>query len=94
MCVSVCMCASVCPNVSACVRACVCTRARRGIVLCASVRVGASALYVFVRAKEETQEVRRQTDRQMDRQGQDPAPLQGHSGKIFNLKWGWHLRMK
>lgn len=94
MCVSVCMCASVRLNVSVCARACVRTHARRGIVLCVSVRVGASALYVFVRAKEETQEVRRQTDRQMDRQGQDPAPLQGHSGKIFNPNWGWHPRMK
>lgn len=28
----------------------------------------------------------RQTDRQMDRQGQDPSPLQGHSAETFNLK--------
>lgn len=28
--------------------------------------------------EQQTQEVRRQNDRQMDRQVQDPAPLQGH----------------
>lgn len=49
---------------------------------------------VRVCAKQETQEVRRQIDRQMDRQGQDPAPLQGHSAKIFDLKCSGHLRSK
>lgn len=38
--------------------------------------------------------MRRQTGRQMDRQGQDPNPLHGHPAKIFNLKCSWHLRTK
>lgn len=45
-------------------------------------------------ATQETQEVRGQADRQMDRQGQDPTPLQGHSAETFNLKCTWHLRLK
>lgn len=47
-----------------------------------------------VRTKQETQEVRRQTDRQMDRQVQGPIPRQGHSAETFNLKCTWHLRLK
>lgn len=42
----------------------------------------------------ETRGVRRQTDRQMDRQAQDPTPLQGHSAETFNLQCIWHLRLK
>lgn len=50
-------------------------------------------VYVPARTEQETQEVRRQTDRQMDRQVLNPNPLQGHSTETFNLKCSWNLKL-
>lgn len=72
----------------------VCLHARREEGYCTCVYMFDNCVRVCMCAKEETQEVRRQTGRQMDRQGQDPNPLHGHPAKIFNLKCSWHLRTK
>lgn len=75
--------------VCACVRACTSDVV---VVLCLSLMLCRRKCTLFVLCVcvcvcvKETQEVRRQTDRQMDRRGQAPSPPQGLSVKIFNLK--------
>lgn len=66
---------------------------KNGCVVCASVDLmflRCVCLRVF--PGQSTQEVRRQTDAQMDRQVQNPAPLQGHSAETISLKCTWWLK--
>lgn len=79
-----------------CVSTCVCVCKREGVLcLCVSVWCcGGVSACVCVCTKQETQEVRKQTDRQMDRQVEDPTPLHSHSAETFNLKCTWHLGFK
>lgn len=65
---------------------CVCVHLFDIVEVCVCVCVPA-------RTEQETQEVRRQTDRQMDRQVLNPNPLQGHSTETFNLKCSWNLKL-